>query len=509
MKKIIFGLFAAVGLLTACDPSVDSISAPASTLTNQLVDNEFSFEQYSFNEDDGTYTKASDGNYFFFKVGAPYKSVVIYNFDQDGKENILAGGMSGNFKIQPKRGSNPNQTFYVRAVDKDGTVVEVKKDVVVFVPTELPMEMRNICSADGVKTWTWDTDWRADGAVWGNLGYAPGDGDSFVNDGNGIWWGCSPADLTGQLKHSDTGVATGEEDPKAYMTFDEDGNVKCFAADGVQIRSGKFRITNFDKGKRSFASVDGSQAAWSLGTLHTDAGCILFPFKINGGGEKPTDFEIMQLDGSNLKLIYAAPGTGSWSEATWWAFKTISDGEGALTNYSEKSWTWDGNWRGDGAVWGNLGYAPGGGDTFVNDGNGIWWGCPPADLTGQLGHSDTGVATGEEDANAYMTFNYDKNTVTTYDGNGNQIRSGKFEITQWGKGARTIPSVDGSQAAWAQGVLHTDAGSILFPFKINGGGEKPTDFEIMQLDGSKMKLIYAAPGTGSWSEATWWAFKKK
>ena len=43
--------------------------------------------------------------------------------------------------------------------------------------------------------------------------------------------------------------------------------------------------------------------------------------KINGEGEKPTDFEIMQLDANHLKLIYAAPGTAGWGEATWWAFK--------------------------------------------------------------------------------------------------------------------------------------------------------------------------------------------
>ena len=108
-----------------------------------------------------------------------------------------------------------------------------------------------------------------------------------------------------------------------------------------------------------------------------------------------------------------------------------------------------------------------------------------------------------------LTFNYDKGTVTTFAGSGTQIRSGKYELQDWGKGARTIASVDGSQSAWALGKLHTDAGSILFPFKINGGGEKPTDFEIMQLDSEHIKLIYAAPGTGGWGEATWWAFKKK
>ena len=79
----------------------------------------------------------------------------------------------------------------------------------------------------------------------------------------------------------------------------------------------------------------------------------------------------------------------------------------------------------------------------------------------------------------------------------------------WGNGERTIASVDGSQNQWALGKLHTAPGSILFPFKINGGGETPTDFEIMQMNGDHLKLIYAAPGTGAWSEATWWAFKAK
>jgi hypothetical protein len=520
MKKIIFGLFAAAGLLTACDPSVDSISAPASSLTSQVVDSEFSFKQCAQNED-GTYVDAADGNFFFFNVSAPYKSVVVYNYDADGNENILASGFSGNFKIQPKRGGDPNQSFYVRAVDKDGTVVEIKKDVVVFVPTELSSDMKFLCSASGTKVWTWDTGFRSDGAVWGNLGYAPGDGNSFVNDGNGIWWGCPPADLTGQLGHSDTGVATGEEDPNAYMVLDEDGNVKCFASDGVQIRSGKFRVTAWDEGNRSFASADGSQPAWSLGTLHTDAGSILFPFQINSHNDDhdkttcPTDFEIMQLDGSHLKLIYPQAGTGGWTEATWWAFKSNSDAEGSLTNYGEKSWTWDTEFRGDGGAWGNLGYAPGDGNSFVNDGNGIWWGCPPADLTGQLNHSDTGAATGEEDAGAYMTFNYQKGTISSFAANGSQIRSGKFEISAWDQGKRSYASVDGSQAAWSLGTLHTDAGSILFPFQINSHNDDhdkttcPTDFEIMQLDGSHLKLIYPQSGTGGWTEATWWAFKKK
>ena len=62
---------------------------------------------------------------------------------------------------------------------------------------------------------------------------------------------------------------------------------------------------------------------------------------------------------------------------------------------------------------------------------------------------------------------------------------------------------------WAQGKLTVTNGTMLFPFKINGGGKVVNEFEIMQLDDKNMKLIFAEPGTGSWSEATWWAFKAK
>ena len=504
MKKILFCAVVSLGLLSACDPVVDKDNFTGTTYTEQALSDCFTFTQADENGN-----PAADGNYFTFST-SPATIVTVLTKSDDGKEDILAKGNTvGSFKIVPRRGANPSQTFYVRSVNPDGTTTEVAKTANVFVPSDLTPDMKLLASDSyGSKIWKWDTEWRADGGAWGNMGYAPGDGDSFVNEGNGIWWACPPADLTGQLKHSDTGVATGEEDPNAYMEFADDGTLKTYAADGTEIRSGKYSVEGYN-GERNHASIDGSQANWSYGTLKTTEGAILFPFKINGGGMKPTEFEIMQLDASHLKLIYAAPGTGGWSEATWWAFKSESDAEANLTDFATKSWTWDVDWRADGGAWGNMGYAPGDGDSFVNDGNGIWWACPPADLSDQLNHSDTGVATGEEDPKAYMTFNLAESSITSYDASGNKIRGGKFEIQNWGNGKRTVASVDGSQTAWALGNLHTDAGSILFPFKINGGGEKPTDFEIMQLNGDHLKLIYAAPGTGGWSEATWWAFKAK
>lgn len=497
MKKQILFMIAALGLLTACDPSKDSISMPGnSDLTGEQLASGFSVVQYA---DEEYTTQAADGNYFTFTT-SPSRVVSIYQLDEEGNQNILASGKaSGKFKIVPKRGNPTTQTYYIETRDFNGNTIVGSKTAEVYVPQELEPVVRWLASdAYGSKTWKWDTEFREDGAVWGNFGYAPGDDWT-----SGIWWGCPPSDLTGQLQHSDTGVATGEESPAATMVIYDDGNIACFDAGGNQIRKGKYSVEGWT-GEKNQASVDGSIANWAYGTFKTSEGAILFPFKINGGGEKPTSFEILQLDASHLKLAYAAPGTGGWGEATWWAFKSGSDAEGALTGFDNKAWTWDTEFREDGAVWGNVGYAAG--DDWTG---GIWWGCPPADLTGQLQHSDTGVATGEESAAAYMTFDWKTATVKSYNGSGEEIRSGKFAIQDWGNGEKTVATVDGSITNWAYGKLNTDAGSILWPFKINGGGEKPTDFEIIELTSDNLKLIYAAPGTGGWGEATWWAFKKK
>ena len=187
-----------------------------------------------------------------------------------------------------------------------------------------------------------------------------------------------------------------------------------------------------------------------------------------------------------------------------------------MTNFGTKAWTWDTEWRADGATWGNMGYAAASGDSWIVNGDGIWWGAKPEDLAGQLEHSDTGVATGEESADAYMTFDWKAGTIKSYDGSGKEIRSGKFSIDAWAGGKRTQPSSDGSQANWAYGTLFTDGGSILFPFQINNHKEDnpdktttPNRFEILQLDEDHLKLVYPRIGAGSWTEATWWAFKKK
>ncbi len=486
MKKILLGIFA-LGLLASCDPAKDDVSAPAMISQSEL-ENGFTYKQ-GYLDESGQFVESSTGSYFTYSCP---RVVTIFRKNASGGEVVLAKGASaGSFVFKASRGSDPNQTFYVRAQGFDGQSVTASYDVTLEVPGDLTPEMKLACSDAGTKIWKWDTSIREDGGSWGNLGYTPGE-DWTAS----IWFSCPPADLTGQLQHSDTHVATGEENPNAYMVFSEEGTITTFDGSGNQIRKGSFTIDGYNGGAKT--EVNG--VAWKVADLITDAGTILFPFKINGGGTKPTKFDIVKLTADKLQLVYADAGTGGWSEATWWAFTSTSDAEGLLTNYSNtKQWMWDTTMREDGGSWGNFGYMPGEGSNWQSS---IWFSCPPAELVGQLQHSDTHAATGEEDPYAYMIFDFDDATVTSYKADGTQIRKGAFEIDNWNQGNRNMSG----EVAWNLGTLKTDAGSILFPFHINSGGFKPTEFEILNLDGDHLQLVYAAPGTGSWSEATWWAF---
>lgn len=179
-----------------------------------------------------------------------------------------------------------------------------------------------LLAGNSSKKWKWDTSWRNDGGSWGNAGYDNG-GTNGAWSG-GIWWACAPADLTEQLNQSDTGVATGEEDPDAYMIFTIGGTLKSYDSNGNVIRSGGYSVSGYD-GTYNQASKNGT-ANWALGTLSTTEGTILWPFEVNSGGNTVGDFEIMVLNDEELQLIYADEGTGSWSECTWWAFSSKNTG---------------------------------------------------------------------------------------------------------------------------------------------------------------------------------------
>lgn len=469
-----------VMLFTACDPSIEELGSASKTITAEQLS-----ELVTFTQANKAGEAQADGNYFHFVVNNKSQIVHIFNYRSDGSKNLLASGFEGDFVIAPSRGSDPNVKVYIEAENIDGTEVVAEKQFVVYVPTEMSPEMKLMVSNSGKKIWKWNPD--ANGYAWGNGGYMTCTGDEFAA-GTNVWWGCSGTDgFSGQLNHSDTGSLTGEEDLDAYMEMSEDGTITVYTKDGNVVRSGSFEIKNYTPGGIG-------DTKWSKGTLVTNS--IMWPFKINTGGQKVSELDILKLTSDELVLACSVQGT-VWSECTYWRFKSVSDGEGMLTNYSKKQWTWNPDEANGGRVWGNGCYKACTGEEFIN-GTQVWWGCSAEDLTGQLNHSDTGAATGEENSGAYMEFS-DDGTIKTYDASGKVIREGTFSVKDF-TGKR-------DDANWSLGTLETSAGAILFPFKINGGGMKPTEFDIIQLTADEMIIVYG--GNGDYGECTYWRFKAK
>lgn len=165
--------------------------------------------------------------------------------------------------------------------------------------------------------WHWKPSNVNGGAVWGNGGYLAG-AQSGNGDINGAWWGCGTEDgpcadkFSGQTQHA--GEHWPAVEPECYsaskMVFNEDeASITVYGNDGQELRTGSF---SFD--------MTPNAETFSIGTLNTSEGAILWPFAINTGGSMPTSFEIGYLGSDAMILIYAAPGTGGWAECTWWSF---------------------------------------------------------------------------------------------------------------------------------------------------------------------------------------------
>ena len=217
----------------------------------------------------------------------------------------------------------------------------------------------------------------------------------------------------------------------------------------------------------------------------------------------PGTYEICYLTSDKMTLVYPDGGDygslGNWGEATFWHFCSNSDVKGMAYGYDNgKSWTWNTE-APDGVVWGNMGYCGGAGANAVASGK--WWGVTSeAEFMGQLNHTNDGAAHGDESMNAYMTLTPD-GVITRHAGDGSVINTGTFEIDESVK------------CDWKVANLNTTAGTILFPYEINSGGNMPTTFEMVDLSGNKMTLVYPDGGDfgglGNWGEATFWQFKAK
>jgi hypothetical protein len=488
MKKSILLFAVALGMLTACDPIKEDGSMKIDSFTSSNLLDGAEFSQYA---DQACSTPQADGNWIKYNVPKA-TSVYIYYVKADGSEFKLASGSAGGvFNFVPSRGSDPNQTVYFRYINANNEEVVASKEFTVQVAAELKPEIRLIASNDyGKKTWKWDP--SITGAVWGNMGYCGGKGSDVGISGNGQWWGVTSTDeFNGQLQHTHNGMNNGDGDLNAYMVFTEDGLIKSYDASGNVIRDGAYSIENYN-----------ANGEWKVGDLVTDA--ILWPYEINSNGRIPGTYEICYLTSDKMTLVYPDNGDfgslGNWGEATFWHFCSDSDVKGMTYGYDNgKDWTWD--YDGTNTVWGNMGYCGGNGSDVGLAHNGQWWGVTnEAEFMGQLNHTNDGNAHGDESMDAFMTLTPD-GMITRHAGDGSVINSGSFEIEE----------VSGN--AWKQANLNTTAGTILFPYEINSGGNMPTTFEMVYVSGNKMCLVYPDGGDfgglGNWGEATYWHFKAK
>ena len=480
MKKSILLFAVALGILTSCDPIKDEKDFDVTNLTAEQLLNGATFSQYA---DQACTEPQADGNWIKYNIQNA-SSVFIFYKKADGSEFKLASGTAGGvFNFVPSRGSDPNQTVYFRYVNQNNEEVVASKEFTVQVAGELEMPIRFLASNDyGKKTWKWDP--SITGAVWGNMGYLPGDGKSVGTTGNGQWWGVTTSEeFNGQLQHTEDNTNHGDGDLAAYMVFTEDGLLKAYDATGSVIREDSYAVEGWDPA-----------GEWKVGDLVTKA--ILWPYEINSGGNIPGKYEIVYLTSDKMTLVYPDGGSqGGWGEASFWHFCSNSDILGMAAGYeSGKSWTWDPSITG--AVWGNMGYQPGDGASVGTSGNGQWWGVTTSEeFNGQLQHTEDNTNHGDGDLNAYMTFGTD-GILKAYNAAGEVIRSSAYEF---------VP-VDNSD--WKIADLKTT--SILWPYEINSGGNIPGTYEVVYLTGDKMTLVYPDGGSqGGWGEASFWHFMAK
>ena len=101
------------------------------------------------------------------------------------------------------------------------------------------------------------------------------------------------------------------------MVFDVvNGTVTSYKEDGTKIASSAYAVENFD----AFSIQNGG---YKMGDLTTGAEPgILFPFRINAGGVKVSNYEILYMDGQILTLIDRNGNEEwGWAESTWWRFQ--------------------------------------------------------------------------------------------------------------------------------------------------------------------------------------------
>ena len=182
--------------------------------------------------------------------------------------------------------------------------------------------IEDILTGGSERAWTWDyrvaapeegADPAPSNEFWGNAG-SSGAGANFNADVvDGKWWGVkSTAEFEGQISHSPTGAVTPDMNQDAYMVFTADGKITSYGADGSQINTASYEVTDWDGTRAS---------GWQLGYLETSGPSVLFPYGINTGGAVVNKFSIMYADADYLTLVDDKADVGGWGEITFWKFK--------------------------------------------------------------------------------------------------------------------------------------------------------------------------------------------
>ena len=496
MKNIFyFAIIALAGaMLAACEPvlivgpKADAPMAASELQSAFKIDGQFA--------DAACTIPQTDGNFIKYHT-SPSTTVQVANYKADGSRNVLATGASGVFNITPRRGADSNQPFSVSTINQDASIAYFESSVNVYVPADLDPAVKVLTGESGLKAWKWYT---IGTSCWGNCGYigVAGQADVAAGEIPGYWWGCTPEELeTEQIAHTG-GTVYGYGDPNAYMIFNEDGECISYKADGTQIAKGSYSLNDYDPSGENYL----------YGTLVTEGAPILMPFKINSGGQRVNEFEVIYVDPNMMSLIYKGDNAEwGWGEATWWRFKNASDPDAALAGSGTRAWTYKVQGT---ATWGNCGYIGVGGQADIAAGEipGNWWGCTPDELeTSQIQHAG-GVAYGYGSDDAYMVFDSENGIVTSHKADGSKIASSTYSVEDFDW---TILQ-DADNPGYKMGTLKTegDMPGILFPFVINTGGSLAKEYELLFIDGQMMTLIYKGDNAEwGWGEATWWRFQPK
>ena len=275
----------------------------------------------------------------------------------------------------------------------------------------------------------------------------------------------------------------------AGSTFTQYADAECTipAEDGNYI---KFNCPNVSSLTIFYIKPDGSESVLSTGK---SGGVLNFVPKRGSATNQTLYFRYVNQNGE--EVVASHDFTVQVASDLTPEMKLIASNDGS------KVWKWNFN-APDGRAWGNMGSGEGGtyngADLALN--GGTWWGVTsPEEFEGQMNHCSDGLI-GDHTAGATMVITEDGDIIC-YDESGKQIRKGKFNITDYNPNAES----------GAIGILNTDAGSILWPYEINSGGNKPTWFEIAYLTPSRLVLCYPDQGKwnydgSGWTEGTFWQF---